>query len=100
MSQISGPPGTGKSYSLAALALDRYLQGESVLLVSRSAQAVRVIAHKLREDFGLRDGVLEGDGQSLRQALRERLQRMLQGEISEVSEQLEVRCLLYTSRCV
>ncbi|ALN18256.1 DEAD/DEAH box helicase [Ectopseudomonas mendocina] len=91
LSQISGPPGTGKSYSLAALALDRYLQGETVLLVSRSAQAVRVIAHKLREDFGLRDGVLEGDGQSLRQALRERLQRMLQGEISEVSEQLEAR---------
>ena len=32
---------------------------KTVLLVSRSAQAVRVIAHKLREDFGLRDGVLE-----------------------------------------
>ncbi len=91
LSQISGPPGTGKSYSLAALALDRYLQGESVLLVSRSAQAVRVIAHKLREDFGLRDGVLEGDGQSLRQSLRERLERLLQGEISDVSEQFEVR---------
>ncbi|WP_333984815.1 DEAD/DEAH box helicase [Ectopseudomonas khazarica] len=91
LSQISGPPGTGKSYSLAALALDRYLQGESVLLVSRSAQAVRVIAQKLREDFGLREGILEGDGQSLRQALRDRLQRMLQGEISDVSDQLEAR---------
>lgn len=91
LSQISGPPGTGKSYSLAALALDRYLQGESVLLVSRSAQAVRVIAHKLREDFGLRDGVLEGDGQSLRQALRERLERLLQGEFENLSEQLEQR---------
>lgn len=89
LSQISGPPGTGKSYSLAALALDRYLQGESVLLVSRSAQAVRVIAQKLREDFGLRDGVLEGDGQSLRQTLRERLERLLQGEFENVSEQLE-----------
>lgn len=89
LSQISGPPGTGKSYSLAALALDRYLQGESVLLVSRSAQAVRVIAQKLREDFGLRDGVLEGDGQSLRQALRERLERLLQGEYENVSEQAE-----------
>ncbi|RRV30181.1 AAA family ATPase [Pseudomonas sp. o96-267] len=91
LSQISGPPGTGKSYTLAALALDRYLQGESVLLVSRSAQAVRVIAHKLREDFGLRDGVLEGDGQSLRQALRERLERLLQGEFEWVSEQVEER---------
>ncbi|QMV62249.1 AAA domain-containing protein [Pseudomonas berkeleyensis] len=91
LSQISGPPGTGKSYSLAALALDRYLQGESVLLVSRSAQAVRVIAQKLREDFGLRDGVLEGDGQSLRQALRERLERLLQGEFENVSEQAEER---------
>src|SRR5690606_13463265 len=51
LSQIAGPPGTGKSYTLAALALDRYLNGESVLVVSRSEQAVRVIADKLRNDF-------------------------------------------------
>ncbi|WP_339522586.1 DEAD/DEAH box helicase [Pseudomonas sp. EA_35y_Pfl2_R111] len=82
LSQISGPPGTGKSYTLAALALDRYLQGESVLLVSRSEQAVRVMADKLRNDFGLEDAVLEGDGQSMLKTLRERLARLLQGELA------------------
>lgn len=89
LSQISGPPGTGKSYSLAALALDRYLQGETVLLVSRSSQAVQVLAQKLREDFGLRDGVLDGDGQSLLQTLRERLSRLLQGEIADIADTSE-----------
>jgi len=89
LSQISGPPGTGKSYTLAALALDRYLQGESVLLVSRSEQAVKVIAQKLRDDFGLRDGVLECDGQGQLKGLRERLARALQGELETVEERSE-----------
>lgn len=89
LSQISGPPGTGKSYTLAALALDRYLHGESVLLVSRSAQAVRVIGQKLREDFGLRDAVLESDGGSLQQTLRDRLASLLQGQVPDTSTDVE-----------
>ncbi|OLU31679.1 DEAD/DEAH box helicase [Pseudomonas sp. PA27(2017)] len=89
LSQISGPPGTGKSYTLAALALDRYLHGESVLLVSRSAQAVRVIGQKLREDFGLRDAVLESDGGSLQQTLRDRLASLLQGQLPNAQADTE-----------
>ncbi|MBF8161744.1 ATP-binding protein [Pseudomonas mendocina] len=80
LSQISGPPGTGKSYTLAALALDRYLNGESVLVVSRSKQAVRVIADKLRNDFGMVDMVLDGDGQDMRRSLRNHLDAWLQGQ--------------------
>ncbi|UQY36745.1 AAA family ATPase [Pseudomonas fulva] len=89
LSQISGPPGTGKSYTLAALALDRYLHGESVLLVSRSEQAVRVIGQKLREDFGLRDAVLESGSGSLQQTLRDRLASLLQGESTSVEAPAE-----------
>ncbi len=89
LSQVSGPPGTGKSYTLAALALDRYLHGETVLLVSRSEQAVRVIAQKLRDDFGLRDAVLDGDGRSLQHNLRDRLGRLLQGELTPIDENAE-----------
>nr|WP_288355036.1 AAA domain-containing protein [uncultured Pseudomonas sp.] len=104
LSQISGPPGTGKSYTLAALALDRYLHGESVLLVSRSAQAVRVIGQKLREDFGLRDAVLESDGGSLQQTLRDRLASLLQGQVpnaqadTELELQRELRQLIDQER--
>ncbi|PTU75840.1 DEAD/DEAH box helicase [Pseudomonas mangrovi] len=81
LSQIAGPPGTGKSYTLAALALDRYLNGESVLVVSRSEQAVRVVADKLRHDFGLANIVLDGNGQDLRRALRAHLDDWLQGNL-------------------
>ncbi|KAB0546843.1 AAA family ATPase [Pseudomonas argentinensis] len=91
LSQVSGPPGTGKSYTLAALALDRYLHGESVLLVSRSAQAVRVIGQKLREDFGLHDAVLESDGGSLQQTLRDRLASLLQGQLPSVTADAELQ---------
>ena len=81
LSQIAGPPGTGKSYTLAALALDRYLHGESVLVVSRSEQAVRVIADKLRNDFGLANIVLDANGQDLRRTLRSHLDDWLQGNL-------------------
>jgi len=81
LSQIAGPPGTGKSYTLAALALDRHLNGESVLVVSRSEQAVRVIADKLRNDFGLGNIVLDGNGQDVRRVLRGHLEGWLQGNL-------------------
>ncbi|MBB4816997.1 hypothetical protein HNP29_000354 [Pseudomonas alcaligenes] len=86
LSFVAGPPGTGKSYTLAALALDRHLQGESVLLVSRSQQAVTVIADKLRDDLGLRDGVLQVEEQSLLRTLRARLDQLLQGELPPLEE--------------
>ncbi len=41
---VSGPPGTGKSQTAAAVALDCVARGESVLLATRSAGAAEVLA--------------------------------------------------------
>jgi len=53
LSMMIGPPGTGKSYTIACMALERFLQGESVLIVSENEHAVDVIQEKLVEQLGI-----------------------------------------------
>lgn len=74
LSIINGPPGTGKSYTLAAMALDRILNDETVLIVTGSEQAANVIADKLCTDMGLAEGVMNfGYNKTLVPALKDKL---------------------------
>ena len=50
---VSGPPGTGKSYTIAASAAEHVIRGDSVLIVANSETALDVIAQKLSDDFKL-----------------------------------------------
>lgn len=50
---VSGPPGTGKSFTIAATAAEHFTRGQSVLIVASSDTALDVIADKLSRDFGL-----------------------------------------------
>ncbi len=70
---LIGPPGTGKSFTLAALALDHVSRGESVLIAARRDQAVTVIEGKLEEFLG-------GESFALRAGRRAHL-RKLKGEL-------------------
>ncbi|PIS06129.1 MAG: hypothetical protein COT80_02355 [Candidatus Buchananbacteria bacterium CG10_big_fil_rev_8_21_14_0_10_33_19] len=49
---VSGPPGTGKSYTIAAIILDHLLGGKRVLFVSRMDKAVDVVSAWLEEFIG------------------------------------------------
>lgn len=49
---VSGPPGCGKTHTLAALALDEVARGRSVLLATRSQHAADVIGDMLRRAAG------------------------------------------------
>jgi len=49
---VSGPPGTGKSYTIAAIILDHLLGGKRVLFVSRMDKAVEVVSSWLEEFVG------------------------------------------------
>lgn len=49
---VSGPPGTGKSYTIAAIILDHLLGGRRVLFVSRMDKAVDVVSSWLEEFVG------------------------------------------------
>ena len=58
---VSGPPGTGKSHTAAAVALDAVARGESVLVATRSVTAAEVVAGLL-DEMGGPTPVLFGGG--------------------------------------
>lgn len=49
---VSGPPGSGKSHTVAAVALDTVAAGQSVLLATRSGHAADVLAELLARQPG------------------------------------------------
>ncbi len=53
LSMVIGPPGTGKSYTIASIALDHFLNSKAVLIVSKNEHAVSVIQEKLINKFGI-----------------------------------------------
>ena len=53
LSVTVGPPGTGKSFTIASLALKEFTKGNSVLVVSQNQHAVDVVRRKLVDDFGI-----------------------------------------------
>ncbi len=65
LSTVIGPPGTGKSYTIAALALEYFMNNKSVLIVSNTEQSISVIEQKLIQSFSVDSKALIrcGDGQ-------------------------------------
>jgi len=54
-SVIIGPPGTGKTYTISALAIEKISLGQSVLIVSKTDKAVDVIAEKIENQLLLKN---------------------------------------------
>src|SRR5262249_2195151 len=44
---VIGPPGTGKSYTIAGVAIEHLGRGQSVLIASKMNHAVDVVGHKI-----------------------------------------------------
>jgi len=57
LSVVSGPPGTGKSFTIACLALREFSKGKSVLVVSQNQHAVDVVRRKLIDQMGIEAGL-------------------------------------------
>jgi hypothetical protein len=49
---VSGPPGTGKSHTIAAAALETLYRGQRVVITSKTDRAVDVVADKLESILG------------------------------------------------
>ncbi len=72
---IIGPPGTGKSYTIAALALDQMARGKSVIVASRMDQAVNVVGDKI-------EGIIQEPGYAVRAGRKQYLKSLKQFLIS------------------
>jgi hypothetical protein len=86
LSLLVGPPGTGKSYTIACLALERFMQGESVLIVSRNEHAIDVIKEKITETFGLSQrSIMRAGTKDYHRQLKLHLDKILQEKKPELN---------------
>lgn len=90
LSMVVGPPGTGKTYTIAALAADHLRMGKSVLIASKNDQAVDVVADKLERDLGLPGIVVRAGRRDYKKQLRKRLENLLSGLSFDTPERREV----------
>ncbi len=79
LSLAVGPPGTGKSFTIAAVALDALRRGETVLVASKMNHAVDVVADKIEDILGIRSFVVRGGRRQYLKDLKTTLQNILSG---------------------
>ncbi|WP_405128528.1 AAA domain-containing protein [Pseudoalteromonas sp. PB2-1] len=79
---VSGPPGTGKSYTIAAVAAEHIARGQSVLVVANNDAALDVIASKLDENFNLSDISIRAGQNAFLSKLKDYLESLLAGYFS------------------
>ncbi|MEZ4930728.1 MAG: ATP-binding protein [Saprospiraceae bacterium] len=76
---VIGPPGTGKSFTIAALAAEMMALGKSVLIASKNMEAAEVVANKIEHDLGLEEIVVRASKKGFRKAAQERLENISLG---------------------
>jgi len=87
LSIIVGPPGTGKSFTIAGLAVDAIALGNrSVLIACNSEQALDVLQNKIENDYGLKNLVMRPSSKYKGGEAAEKLSEILSGKIPEVDE--------------
>jgi len=76
---LVGPPGTGKTFTLATLVADHAIQGRSVLVATRTEEALDVLEAKLRHFLGPEVLLMRGGRGDALRSLKEGLARLLRG---------------------
>ncbi|MGJ8658007.1 MAG: DEAD/DEAH box helicase [Akkermansiaceae bacterium] len=72
-----GPPGTGKSFTLAAIAIDHIARGETVLIVSKKDHAVDVLYEKTKELLESRVAIVRAGRSDYLKNLKARVSKIL-----------------------
>lgn len=92
-SLIVGPPGTGKSYTIAALAIDQLSKGNSVLIASRTNQAVDVIGDKIEKQLKINDVIIRAGRKQYLTKLKRFLKNLLNNVYTQDAEKINTNRL-------
>jgi hypothetical protein len=76
---VIGPPGTGKSFTIAQIILDAVARGQTVLLSSKMNKAVDVVVEKLQPHLGGLTVILRGGDRRYRDELKKFLDNLFDG---------------------
>ena len=79
MNLVVGPPGTGKSFTIAALAIQMAYEGKTVLIASKNEQACRVIYEKIQTDIGVKGIALDASRARFRGTVATKLRHLYSG---------------------
>ncbi len=76
---VVGPPGTGKSHTIASIALDHLSRNQTVLIASRMDQAVDVVAGKIESLIGPTAAIVRAGRKAHLSELKSKLEDLLSG---------------------
>lgn len=83
---VVGPPGTGKSFTIASIAIDHFNRGEKVLITSRMNHAVDVIADKLEQLSGTNEMFVRGGDKNYLYELKKYIQNLLNSIMPDIKD--------------
>jgi hypothetical protein len=76
---VIGPPGTGKSYTIAAIAIEHLGRGQNVLIASKMNHAVDVVAQKIEQQLGITACIIRGGRKEYLRDLKGYIEQLLMG---------------------
>ena len=79
LSLLIGPPGTGKSFTIASMAMEHIARGQSVLVASRMNHAVDVVGSIVEEQLGVSDLAVRVGRREYLRAFKRNLEGVLGG---------------------
>ncbi|PEN14847.1 hypothetical protein CRI94_00695 [Longibacter salinarum] len=79
LSMAIGPPGTGKSFTIAAVAVEHAIRGSTVLVACKKDHAVDVVADIVDRQFGLGQCIVRAGRQDYLRDLKRYLEQVLSG---------------------